>query len=123
LPAPYFFTILEDMARRDYLTQTELMVMLAIVRLGDKAYAVPIATEILNRTGREIATASVYAVLERLEDSKLVDSELGEATATRGGRAKTYYRLTNTGLAQLRETRNALRQLWRGMPRLKGRTA
>jgi len=111
------------MTRRDYLTQTELMVMLAIVRLGEKAYAVPIATEILGRTGREIATASVYAVLERLEDSRLVESELGEATAIRGGRAKTYYRLTNTGLAQLRETRNALRQLWRGMPRLKGRTA
>jgi DNA-binding PadR family transcriptional regulator len=119
----HFFIILEDMARRDYLTQTELMVMLAIVRLGEKAYAVPIATEILERSGREIATASVYAVLERLEDSKLVESELGEATATRGGRAKTYYRLTNTGLAQLRETRNALRQLWRGVPRLKGRTA
>jgi PadR family transcriptional regulator PadR len=108
------------MARRDYLTQTELMVMLAIVRLGEKAYAVPIATEIFNRTGREIATASVYAVLERLEDSTLVESELGEATATRGGRAKTYYQLTNSGLAQLRETRNALRQLWRGVPRLKG---
>jgi DNA-binding PadR family transcriptional regulator len=111
------------MTRRDYLTQTELMVMLAIVRLGEKAYAVPIVTEIHQRTGREIATASVYAVLERLEDSGLVESELGEATAARGGRAKTYYRLTTSGIAQVRETQHALRQLWRGLPRLKGRPA
>jgi len=109
------------MGRRDYLTQTELMVMLAIVRLGEDAYAVPIATAIHERTGREIATASIYAVLERLEDGGLVESELGEATAMRGGRAKTYYRLTNTGLAQIRETRHALQQMWRGLPRFKGR--
>lgn len=111
------------MARRDYLTQTELMVLLAIVRLGKEAYAVPIAAEIHARTGREMATASVYAVLERLEDATLVESELGEATAERGGRAKTYYRLTAQGLAQVRETQRALQQLWRGLPRIRSKPA
>ena len=108
------------MASRDYLTQTELMVMLAILRLGEKAYGVPIAEEILAQTRREVATASIYAVLERLEDRGLVESELGEATAERGGRAKTYFRVTAQGLTQLKETRNALRQLWRGIPGLRG---
>ena len=78
--------------------------MLAILRLGEEAYGVPISAEILARTGREIATASVYAVLERLEDQGLVTSALGEATAARGGRAKTYFRLTAKGVSQLRET-------------------
>jgi len=105
------------MARRDYLTQTELMVMLAILRLRDEAYGVPISTEIFERTGREVATASVYAVLERLEDQGLVESQMGEATATRGGRAKTYFRVTAKGSAQLRETQRALELMWRGLPR------
>ncbi|MEJ1965752.1 MAG: helix-turn-helix transcriptional regulator [Gammaproteobacteria bacterium] len=107
------------MAKRDYLTQTELMILLAILRLKDEAYGVPISAEILARTGREVATASVYAILERLEVRGLVRSQLGEATAARGGRAKTYFRLTAKGVSQVRETQDALQQLWRGLSRLK----
>jgi DNA-binding PadR family transcriptional regulator len=107
------------MAQRTYLTQTELMILLAILRLKNEAYGVPISTEIRARTGREVAAASVYAILERLEAGGLVTSALGEATATRGGRAKTYFRLTARGIAQVRETQHALQQLWRGLPRLK----
>ena len=105
------------MGQRTYLTQTELMILLAIVRLKDGAYGVPISAEILARTGREVAAASVYAILERLEDQGLVASMLGEATAMRGGRAKTYFRLTAKGIAQVRETQHALQQLWHGLQR------
>lgn len=108
------------MSARSYLTQTELMILLAIVRLKDDAYGVPISAEIENRTGREVATASVYAILERLEARGFVKSQLGEATAMRGGRAKTYFRVTARGLAQVRETQHALQELWRGLS-LKGR--
>lgn len=108
------------MADRAYLTQTELMILLAIMRLKDEAYGVPISAEILDRTGREVATASVYAILERLEDRGFVKSQLGEATAMRGGRAKTYFRVTAKGTAQVRETQHALQELWRGLP-LKGK--
>jgi PadR family transcriptional regulator, regulatory protein PadR len=110
------------MAQRDYLTQTELMILLAILRLKDEAYGVPISAEILKRTGREVAAASVYAILERLGERGLVESELGEATAIRGGRAKTYFRVTAKGATQVRETRHALQGLWRGLS-LGGRPA
>jgi PadR family transcriptional regulator, regulatory protein PadR len=108
---------------RDYLTQTELMILLAILRLKDQAYGVPISAEILRCTGREVAAASVYAILERMEDRGLVESELGEATATRGGRARKYFRLTAAGAFQTRETQHALQQLWRGLPPFKGKPA
>ncbi len=108
------------MSARGYLTQTELMILLAIVRLRDDAYGVPISAEIEARTGREVATASVYAILERLEARGFVKSQLGEATAMRGGRAKTYFRVTARGLAQVRETQHALQELWRGLS-LKGK--
>jgi len=107
---------------RDYLTQTELMILLAILRLRDEAYGVPISAEILERTGREVATASVYAVLERLKERGLVESELGDATAIRGGRAKTYFRVTTKGAAQVTETQHALQEMWRGLS-LKGKPA
>lgn len=106
------------MARRDYLTQTELMILLAVLRLGADAYGVPICKEIAACTGRDVAAGAAYAALERLLDRGLVSSELGEATPTRGGRAKTYFRLTAQGLKQVRETQRALRQLWIGIPQL-----
>jgi DNA-binding PadR family transcriptional regulator len=110
------------MADRTYLTQTELMILLAIMRLKDEAYGVPISAEILERTGREVATASVYAILERLADRGFVKSQLGQATAMRGGRAKTYFRVTAKGAAQVKETQHALQALWRGLS-LKGKAS
>jgi len=94
----------------------ELMVMLALIRLGDNAYGVPISQEIEKQSGREVAIGSVYAALERLEGKGLVTSELGEATAERGGRAKRYFHVTRKGLKEVRETRRALMKLWQDLP-------
>src|SRR5438093_13536229 len=98
----------------------ELMIMLALIRLGDNAYGVPISQEIEKRSGRDVAVGSVYAALERLESKGLVSSELGEATAERGGRAKRYFYVTGKGLKEVRETQRALIKLWQGLPELQG---
>jgi len=108
------------MARRTYLGEFELMVMLVLLRLGEDAYGVPIAREIEESSGREIAIGSVYAALERLEGKGFVCSSVGEPTPERGGRAKRYFHVTNAGLRQVRKTRQALISLWRGLPQLEG---
>jgi PadR family transcriptional regulator, regulatory protein PadR len=95
-----------------------LMVMLALMRLGDDAYGVPISREIEQQTGREVSLGSVYATLERLESRGLVSSYLGKPTAERGGKAKRYFRVTQNGLRKARETRQALMKLWRDLPEL-----
>jgi DNA-binding PadR family transcriptional regulator len=105
--------------KRQHLSQTELMVMLAILRLGREAYGIPIADEINKRTGRELTMGVVYSTLGRLEEDALVRSETGEATAARGGRAKTYFELTAKGLKQVRETQRSLQSLWNGIPQLR----
>jgi PadR family transcriptional regulator PadR len=110
------------MRRRDYLGSLELMVMLALIRLGENAYGVPISREIEESSGREVALGSVYATLERLEEKSLVSSELGEPTAERGGRAKKYFRVTPKGLREVRQTQAVLKKLWRGLPHLEGGT-
>jgi len=93
--------------------------MLAILRLGREAYGVPIASEIAEHTGREVYLGTVYAALERLEARGLVSASQGEATPVRGGRAKTYFKLTAAGLRQLREAHRALQALSDGLPELK----
>ncbi len=60
------------MRRRDYLGSFELMVLLTVMHIGDDAYGVPISEELEAETSHEIAVASVYAALQRLEDKGLV---------------------------------------------------
>src|SRR5437016_12523259 len=108
------------MTKRDQLGNFELMVMLALLRLGDNAYGVPISEELEQRTGRDVAVGSVYAALDRLEDKGFITSELGESTPERGGRAKRYFRVTARGLKEVRETRRALVKLWHGLRELEG---
>jgi len=55
------------MSDHTYLGGLELTVMLALLRLGEDAYGVPISREIERQSGREVALGSVYAALERLQ--------------------------------------------------------
>jgi PadR family transcriptional regulator PadR len=109
------------MSTRSYLGETELMVLLAVVRLGDEAYGVPISKELLTLARREVALGSIYAALDRLEQKGFVSSLLGDPTPERGGRAKRYFRVTPTGVRALKMTRTALTNLWSGIPRLEGK--
>jgi PadR family transcriptional regulator PadR len=115
-----FFTIVEQMAGRSQLGEFELIVLLALLRVGDDAYGVPIARVIEESTGREVGIGSVYAALERLQQKGMVASSLGDPTPERGGRAKRYFRITKAGLQQVRRTRKALVALWQGLPQLEG---
>src|SRR5688572_29795954 len=98
----------------------ELLVLLALMRLGDEAYGVPISKEIEESSGRSVSIGSIYITLERLERKGLVSSRLGEPTATRGGRAKTYFRVTAKGLREVRQSRRTLMSLWQGIPQADG---
>jgi PadR family transcriptional regulator PadR len=113
-----FFSIVEEMNSRSPFGEWELMVLLALMRLGDDAYGVPICREIEEQTGREVAVGSVYATLERLEEKGFVSSTLGKPTAERGGRAKRYFRVTTHGVREVRKTRQSLVNLWSGLPQL-----
>ena len=108
---------------REGLGNFELMVLLAILRVGHDAYGVPISRALEESSGREALLASVYAALERLESKGLVASTLGEPTAQRGGRAKRFFRVTAAGLREVRAARRTLMNLWTGLPALKGGNA
>jgi DNA-binding PadR family transcriptional regulator len=108
------------MASGGYLGYFELMILLAIMRIGDEAYGVSISDEIEETTGRTVVLGSIYAALERLEGRGFVTSRLGEPKAERGGRAPRHFRITASGLRQVRAAQKALTTLWRGLPELEG---
>ena len=89
---------------RALLTDFELMILLAILRVGEHAYGVPIAREI-ERTGRRtVILGAVYAALERLERNGLVTSRMGHPSPERGGRAKRYFRAKPQALHAVRQS-------------------
>ena len=108
------------MFKRGYLGNFELVVLLAVIRLGNEAYGVPISHAIEDTTGRDVALGSVYASLDRLEEKGFVSSTLGDPTPERGGRAKRYFCVTAKGVREAREAKQAFVALWRGLPELEG---
>jgi PadR family transcriptional regulator PadR len=105
------------------LTDFELLVLLAILRIGEGAYGVPIAREIEQTAKRAVVRAVVYTALDRLQERGLVTSSLGDPTPERGGKAKRFYRITTKGLRAVKDTRQALTAMWTGIPALKGGVA
>jgi DNA-binding PadR family transcriptional regulator len=98
-----------------YLGEFEHLVLLAVLRLGADAYAVPVRAEIEDRGGRKVARGALYTTLDRLEQKGLLRSRLGEPLAERGGRARRYYSVTSRGLASLRAARESLDRLSAGV--------
>jgi DNA-binding PadR family transcriptional regulator len=103
-----------------YLGEFEQIVMLAILRLQDDAYAIPIRAEIEAKTTRRVARGALYTALERLEAKRCLRSRMSAPLAERGGRSRRYFTVTPTGLAALRASRRALQELWQGLDEVLG---
>ncbi len=97
------------------LGEFEHIVLLAVLRLRDDAYGMKVRMEIADRTGRDVSIGAVYATLDRLAAKGLVRSELGEATAERGGRAKRTFALTAQGMRAVERTQEHLRSMVAGL--------
>lgn len=104
------------------LGEFEQMVLLAILRLGDGVYGVPIVDEIESRTGRSVARAAVYVTLRRLEKKGLVESWMGEPTEERGGKARRMVRVRPAGRRLVHESRKAMDAMWQGLDVVRGDT-
>lgn len=94
------------------LAEFELLVMLAVLRLGpDEAYTVSIGKDIQQRTGRSIRRANIYTTIQRLEAKGLVSTRLGESRPERGGKPRRLVTAEPAGLAALRVTTSAIQAM------------
>jgi PadR family transcriptional regulator, regulatory protein PadR len=103
------------MTERDYLGEFEHIVVLALLRLSDRAYGVTVRQEIESRIDREVSIGAIYATLDRLEAKGYVKSRLGDPTPERGGRSKRFLRVTAEGVAAVNRTHRALQNMTEGL--------
>lgn len=103
---------------KHHLGEFEEIVMLTVALLEKKAYGFGIIDEIETRMKRSVSIGAMQTVLKRLEEKGYLESEFGEATTSRGGRRRRYYRLTNAGIAVLEETQQQRMGLWNDVLKL-----
>lgn len=103
------------MSSREHLGEFEQIVLLAVVRLGENAYGVPVRREIEKRTRRSLTVGALYRTLDRLEEKGYVKSWFGDPLPERGGRSKRYFRVEALGVRALRQSRDQLAAMWDGV--------
>jgi DNA-binding PadR family transcriptional regulator len=90
------------MPPRNSLGELELVILMALMRLGDGAYGAAIRAEIRDATHRDVSPGAVYATLARLEARGLLRSYVGDPTGNRGGRARRHFEMRKSGVAEVR---------------------
>jgi len=93
----------------------EMLVMLAVLRLGEGAYGVTIREELEQETSRTLTLGTIYKTLGRLESKGYLRSHASEPTAERGGRRKKLYEVSAAGLRAVRRSLGDLRRLAHGV--------
>ncbi len=99
-----------------HLGELEELVLLTVGILQKEAYGVNVLQEIKEQTGRSVNISAIHAVLTRLEDKKLLKSDMGGATSERGGRRKRFYTLTAAGRAAVAEVHALRNKLYNQLP-------
>ena len=102
--------------RRTYLGEFEEIVLLMVAIADGQAYGVTVSQEIEQHTGRRVTFGTVHNTLVRLEEKGFVKSQLGGATAERGGRRKRLFRVTAAGSRALLDIQELRSQLWHLVP-------
>lgn len=97
------------------LTRPEEFVMLAIWKLQEDAYTLPIRKQVSESTGYEWSLSSIYTPLNRLTKKNMLTSYLTEPVRARGGRPKRVYELTPEGRQALLHIRTVEETMWSGI--------
>ena len=100
------------------LGEFEELVLLAVCILSGEAYGISVKREVESHTNRTILLGAVHITLYRLQDKGWLKSEMGGNTAKRGDRRKRLFKITDTGMQQLRASQNVRQKMWELIPQL-----
>ena len=101
------------MNKSKFLGEFEQFVLLAILKLNEQAYGARIRQLLADEIERDVSIGALYTTLERLEKKGMLTSQLGEASAERGGRAKKYFQVSGEGKRALNQSKSAIDRMWR----------
>jgi PadR family transcriptional regulator PadR len=93
----------------------ELIVLLAVIRLGDEAYGLAVRRDISDRTKHDYSVGAVYTTLERLEAKGFISSWAAAPVPTRGGRSRRQFKVTATGQRAVRDAQRRAESVWDGV--------
>lgn len=97
------------------LGEFEVIVLLAVLHLGDAAFGSAIRGEIERRSRRHVSRGAVYITLDRLEEKGLLASTLAGASDRRGGRPKRFFSVTAAGLRGVKHSVRMLARMHKGL--------
>jgi DNA-binding PadR family transcriptional regulator len=102
-------------SHKGFLGEFEQTVLLAILQLGEHAYAPRIAHYLEASIDRSVSRGALYSCLNQLERKAYVRWRLDEPTAERGGHSRRFYQVTARGVRALRTSREGALILWQGL--------
>lgn len=94
------------------LTKAEELLLLTIWRMGDQAYGVAIKRKIQASTGKDMPYGTLYFLLDQLTAKEYVYKIAGDPTPERGGRRKTFYKVTDQGIEALKNAADMVQKVW-----------
>jgi PadR family transcriptional regulator PadR len=98
------------------MSRAEELILLAILSLGDNAYGISVLEFLQEKTGNAWSFAQIYDPLDRLTRKGYVKKRPGGSTPERGGRPKSFYRMTADGRAALLKIRRVQDAVWASIP-------
>jgi DNA-binding PadR family transcriptional regulator len=102
------------------LGEFEVIVLMAVLHLGEAAYGSTIRDEIERRTGRAVTRGAVYITLDRLEEKGLLASKPGDSVPSRGGRPRRLFHVTAPGVRSVKHAVAMLTRMHKGLEPLLG---
>lgn len=106
-----------EIMKGTHLGEFEELVLLAVGILNGEAYGVKVMDEIEEHTDRRVSISTIHSTLNRLEKKGFIESYVGGASATRGGRSKRLYKITMAGQYALDKVRAQREKLWSLLPK------
>ena len=98
-----------------FISRSEEIILLAVWRSKEEAYAVTIREQIKKATGKIVAFGALFVMLSRLEKKGLLESYLTDPLPKRGGRSKRIYTLSSKGMKALEDVKNVHKSIWTGI--------
>lgn len=100
-----------------HIGEFEQMVLLAILQAGEQAYAPNIREVLQERAERSVSRGALYRTFDRLGAKGLLEWEAEDSNPIpeRGGAPMRRFRTTAEGRKALRQSREALLNLWDGI--------
>ena len=100
----------------ELLTRLEEAILISVLKLGDDAYGIPINREVSQIFGKKYTLGGLYFALDQLVRKEYLMKRTSDPTPKRGGRSKSFYRLTPEGKEALVFVRKHQVRLWNNIP-------